>query len=92
MNGKTGKLIRLYVGARKAGGKAISLKDFKRRYQGLPWNRRERIRDAMMAFILEKDPPDRRELRASRPRWGSVERKRSGGLLGFVAHLLGFTG
>lgn len=89
MNGKTAKLLRLYVGMRKRAGRAIALRDVKRRYKMTPWNLRSRIREGMMAYILENEPKDRRELRASRPRWGNVESARRGGLLQFVASLFG---
>lgn len=90
MNGKTAKLVSLYVGARKAAGRPVSLKDFKRRWRMLPWNRRWPIREAMMAYILEREPKGRRELRALRPHWGKVEKKRGSGLLGWFSALLGF--
>lgn len=89
MNGKTAKIIKLYVGLRARAGRHISLKDVKRRYQMLPRGEpRARTKDATAEYINHMAPPDARQLRAHRVKYAEKKVIRQG-IVGAIAAILG---
>lgn len=92
MNGKTSKLVRLYVGLRARQGRPVNLKDVKRRYRKTASPFRFFVKDAMCSYLDKYAPKDVRELRASRPRKGVQYGPAKGGILRAIAAFIGLTG
>jgi len=94
MNGKAAKLIRLYVAARAREGAPVVLRDVYRRYEAMTDDRRAEVKEFMRDY-LEKagvlGAADRQDLRRERPALIHQEGRRGGGILQWIAAMLGFT-
>lgn len=91
MNGKTSKLLSLYVGLRARQGRPVNLKDVKRRYRATARPFRFFVKDAMASYLDKHAPADRHELRQSRPRKGVKYGPAKRGILQAIAHFIGLT-